>query len=73
MDNQSLAHSKYNCIYHIVWIPKYRRKALFGEYRREMGEIIGRICKLEGESRLFKPPLGGNTTMPQRGSVKPPA
>ena len=48
MDNQSLAHSKYNCTYHLVWIPKYRRKALFGEYRREMGEIIGRVCKLEG-------------------------
>ena len=48
MDEISLAHSKYNCTYHIVWIPKYRRKALFGEYRKEMGEIIGRECKLEG-------------------------
>ena len=48
MDDKSLAHSKYNCTYHLVWIPKYRRKALFGECRKEMGEIIGRVCKLEG-------------------------
>ena len=48
MDNRSLAHSKYNCTYHLVWIPKYRRKALFGEYRKEMGEIIGKVCKMEG-------------------------
>lgn len=48
MDNQSLAHSRYNCTYHIVWIPKYRRKALYGEYRKEMGSILRRVCELEG-------------------------
>ena len=52
MDDKSLAHSKYNCTYHLVWIPKYRRKALFGEYRKEMGEIIGRVCKLEGVVKI---------------------
>ncbi|MCM1561919.1 MAG: hypothetical protein NC123_20675, partial [Butyrivibrio sp.] len=31
MDDISLAHSRYNCTYHIVFIPKYRRKAMFGE------------------------------------------
>lgn len=48
MDNQSLAHSKYNCTYHIVFIPKYRRKVMFGNLRREVGETISKVCKMEG-------------------------
>ena len=48
MDNQSLAHSRYNCTYHIVFIPKYRRKVMFGTLRKEVGEILGKVCKMEG-------------------------
>ncbi len=48
MDNQSLAHSLYNCTYHIVFIPKYRRKVMFGSLRQEIGEIIDKICRMEG-------------------------
>ena len=48
MDNQSLSHSRYNCTYHIVFIPKYRRKAMFGSLRREVGEAISKVCKMEG-------------------------
>ena len=48
MDNKSLSHTKWKCQYHIVFIPKYRRRALFGENRKEMGSIIGKVCKLEG-------------------------
>ena len=48
MDNQSLSHSRYNCTYHIVFIPKYRRKVMFGDLRREVGEVISKICRLEG-------------------------
>ena len=48
MDDVSLAHSKYNCTYHIVFIPKYRRKAMYGAVKSEIGEIIKYICKLEG-------------------------
>ena len=36
MDDLSLAHSRYNCTYHIVFIPKYRRKAMFGALRKEV-------------------------------------
>lgn len=36
----SLAHTKWDCKYHIVWIPKYRKKALFGEVRRELGPVL---------------------------------
>ena len=47
MDNNSLAHSRYNCTYHIVFILKYRRKVMFGELRKDVGEILGRVCKKE--------------------------
>ena len=48
MDNQSLSHSRYNCTYHIVFIPKYRRKVMFGNLRKEIGEAISKVCKMEG-------------------------
>ena len=47
MDDLSLAHSRYNCTYHIVFIPKYRRKVMFGKLRKEVGEILGKVCKME--------------------------
>lgn len=46
-DNESLAHSRYNCTYHIVFIPKYRRKMMFGQLRKDVGEAIGKVCKME--------------------------
>ena len=52
MDNQSLSHSRYNCTYHIVFIPKYRRKVMFGALRREVGEILGKVRKMEGVTIL---------------------
>ena len=48
----SLNHTRWECKYHIVFIPKYRRKTLFGEVRRELGEVFRRLarqreCKIE--------------------------
>ena len=40
MEKHSLSHTSWECVYHIVWIPKYRRKVLYGETRREIGEIL---------------------------------
>jgi len=40
MDYQSLNHSKWECKYHVVFIPKYRRKLLYGQIRRDLGEIF---------------------------------
>src|SRR6266498_1114093 len=37
---QSLAHTKWVCKYHLVWIPKYRKKKLFGDLRRELGPVL---------------------------------
>ena len=39
-DEQSLSHTKWECKYHIVWIPKYRKKAIFEDLRRYLGEIF---------------------------------
>ncbi|MCL1918803.1 MAG: IS200/IS605 family transposase [Peptococcaceae bacterium] len=45
MDNTSLAHTKWNGIYHIVFIPKYRRKEMYGEKRVAVREILKKLCE----------------------------
>ena len=41
----SLSHTRWECKYHVVFIPKYRRKALFGQIRRELGEVFRRLAE----------------------------
>ena len=45
---KSLAHSKYRCQYHIVFAPKYRRKEIYGKIRKDIGEIIRKLCEQKG-------------------------
>ena len=45
MDNNSLSHTKWNCKYHIVFIPKYRRKTMYGEKREAIREILRKLCE----------------------------
>ena len=45
---QNLAHTKWLCKYHIVFTPKYRRKAIYGQYREEIGQIIRQLCNYKG-------------------------
>ena len=45
MDNSSLSHTKWDCTYHIVFIPKYRRKVMYGEVRNDIKEIIKKLCE----------------------------
>ncbi|MBS5926610.1 MAG: IS200/IS605 family transposase [Clostridium sp.] len=40
MDNSSLAHSKWNCKYHIVFAPKYRRQVIYGKIKADIGRIL---------------------------------
>ena len=47
-DLKSLAHTKWNCKYHIVFAPKYRRKVFYGEKRRAIGEILRKLCEWKG-------------------------
>lgn len=39
------AHSSYHCEYHIVFAPKFRRKAIYGELKKDIGVILRRLCK----------------------------
>lgn len=47
-DIHSLSHTKWNCKYHIVLAPKYRRKVFYGEKRLEIGAILRELCKWKG-------------------------
>lgn len=44
----SLAHTKWLCKYHIVFIPKYRRKVIYNQYRNSLREILRRLCEYKG-------------------------
>ena len=51
MDQASLSHTKWECKYHVIFIPKYRRKALYGELRRYLGEVFQRLAR-QRESQI---------------------
>ena len=46
--SNSLTHTKWMCKYHIVFIPKYRRKMIYHKLRQDLSEIIGRLCQYKG-------------------------
>ncbi len=47
-DVKSLAHTKWNCKYHVVFAPKYRRKVFFQEKREDIRDIIKTLCQWKG-------------------------
>ena len=52
-DYQSLSHTKWDCKYHVVFIPKCRRKVLYGKLRRELGPVFHELAK-QRESRIVE-------------------
>ena len=48
MDKDSLAHSKWNCKYHIVFAPKYRRQIIYKKISADKGQIIRALCARKG-------------------------
>ena len=44
-DTFSLVHTKWNCKYHIVFMPKYHRKVIYGALRAEIGKILRELCR----------------------------
>ena len=48
MNTQSLAHSKWNCKYHIVFAPKYRRQIVYGKIKTDIGQILRKLCEHKG-------------------------
>ena len=48
MDKNSLAHTRWECKYHIVFSPKYRRKIIYKQIRADIGHILSELCKRKG-------------------------
>jgi len=48
MDMSSLTHSKWECKYHIVFAPKFRRKVIYGQLKRDIAKILSMLCKRKG-------------------------
>ena len=46
--DSSLSHTKWNCQYHIIFTPKYRRKAIYGKVRSDIGKYLRRLCEYKG-------------------------
>jgi len=52
-DYESLSHSIWDCKYHVVFIPKYRKKTLYGELRRRLGEVFRTLAR-QKESQVVE-------------------
>ena len=50
-DYRSLSHTKWECKYHVVFIPKYRKKAIYGELRKSLGKVLRTLAE-QRESRI---------------------
>jgi putative transposase len=50
---ESLSHTRWECKYHLVWIPKYRRKFLYGELRKHLGEVLHGLT-YQKESKILE-------------------
>lgn len=48
MDNKSLAHTTWNCKYHIVFAPKYRRQIIYGQIKADVGRILRQLSERKG-------------------------
>ena len=48
MDNNSLAHTRWECKYHLVFAPKYRRQIIYGKIRADVGQILSTLCRRKG-------------------------
>lgn len=47
-DNNSLAQTAWNCKYHIVFAPKYRRQVIYGQIKVDIGKILRMLCERKG-------------------------
>ncbi|MFI3165133.1 MAG: IS200/IS605 family transposase [Bacillota bacterium] len=48
MNDNSLAHSKWRCQYHVVFAPKYRRQVIYGKVKNDIGIILRKLCEYKG-------------------------
>ena len=72
-DINSLSHSKWRCKYHIVFAPKYRRQAIYGKIKQDIGKILRQLCENKGveilEAELCKDDVHMLVSIPPNLSV----
>ena len=72
-DTNSLAHTKWECKYHIVFAPKYRRQIIYGKYKVEIGKILRQLCEYKGveihEAEACKDHIHMLVSIPPKHSV----
>lgn len=70
---KSTSHSKYRCQYHIVFAPKYRRQVIYVQIKKDVGEIIRKLCEQKGveiiEAEACKDHIHLLVSIPQHLSV----
>ncbi|WP_375546335.1 IS200/IS605 family transposase [Clostridium tertium] len=73
MNNNSLTHSKWNCKYHIVFAPKYRRQIIYGKIKPDIGKILRKLCDQKGveiiEANAYKDHIHMLVSIPPKLSV----
>ena len=47
-EKESLQHTTWRCQYHVVFAPKYRRMAIYGQIRKDIGQILRKLCEQKG-------------------------
>lgn len=69
-DVHSLSHTKWNCKYHVVFAPKYRRKVFYEEKRLDIGAILRELCRWKGVCWCqYKFPEKGKENSPPLGII----
>ena len=73
IDNSSLAHTKWECKYHIVFAPKYRRQIIYGKIRLDIGQMLRKLCEYKGveiiEAEVCKDHIHMLVSIPPKYSV----
>ena len=73
LDNESLAHTQWNCKYHIVFAPKYRRQIIYGKIKVDIGIMLRKLCEYKGieiiEAEACKDHIHMLVSIPSKYSV----
>ena len=68
-DVKSLSHSKWRCKYHIVFAPKYRRQAIYGHLKADIGKILRSLCERKGSKHYSSRMLPGSYSYVSRDTA----
>ena len=73
LDTSSLAHTQWECKYHIVFAPKYRRQIIYGKIKQDIGQMIRKLCEYKGveiiEAEACKDHIHMLVSLPPKYSV----